>query len=405
MQKPIIPPNESERLAALYSYDLLDLFDQHEFQGIVDLAALICQTPISLITLVDTDKQWFKAKVGLDVNFTDREVSFCAHAINNPSEPFIVKDATLDERFKDNPLVTGDPKIAFYAGVPLVTNDGYGLGSLCVIDRVPKELTAEQQRLLTGLSQQVVRLFELRRTVKLLEEKELVMEQSIKHLAEFTEKVGHDLKMPFRTIEIGAEILRKKHAQDFDHDSYEHIDNIQSASKESMRFINNLLKYSRAIQAFNQEKTSVDTKKMLENICLKLNIADDVNVSLPTDAPIIYQSNPALKAIFENLILNALRHKEGRPMQINITCDKEETDHIFKIEDNGPGMSEKHHKSIIDLFHQKDVNSIELDSASVGLAIAYKLVELLGGQLKLETTLDKGTTFYLRIPKAATSLS
>ncbi len=399
MQKPAIPPNERERLEALYSYDLLDLINQQEFQGIVDLAALICQTPISLITLVDTDKQWFKAKVGLDVNFTDREVSFCAHAINNPSEPFIVTDATLDERFKDNPLVTGDPKIVFYAGVPLITDDGHGLGSLCVIDRVPKELTEEQERLLTGLSQQVVRLFELRRTVKLLEEKELLLEQTIKHLDEFTEKVGHDLKMPFRTIEIGAEILRKKHAQDFDEDSRIHVNNIQSASVESMRFINNLLKYSRAIQAFNQYKTSVDTKAILRDICLRLDIPDDVTVNIPTDAPIIYQSNPALKAIFENLILNALRYKEEEAMQITITYDKEEQYHIFKIADNGADMLKKDHNSIIDLFHQKDLNSIELDSASVGLAIVYKLVELLGGKLKMDTKLGEDRMFFLKIPK------
>jgi len=165
MQKPLIPANEQERLEALQSYDLLNLINQQEFQVIVELAAMICETPISIITLVDTDKQWFKAKIGFEGDFTFREVSFCGHAINNPHEPFIVKDARLDERFMDNPLVTGDPNIVFYAGMPLVTNDGYGLGSLCVIDTKPKELNAEQHRQLNGLSRQVVRLFELRRTV------------------------------------------------------------------------------------------------------------------------------------------------------------------------------------------------------------------------------------------------
>jgi len=398
MQKPIIPPNEQERLEALYSYDLLDVFNQAEFQGIVDLAAIICETPISIITLVDTDKQWFKAKVGIEANFTDREVSFCAHGINNPNEIFVVNDAKSDERFKDNPLVTGYPQIGFYAGVPLVTDDGYGLGSLCVIDRVPKELNEEQHRLLTGLSRQVVRLFELKRTVKLLEEKELLLEQTIKHLDEFTEKVGHDLKMPLRTIEIGAEILKKKHAKDFDEDSIGQLDNIQSASVESMSFINNLLKYSRAIQAFNQDKTSIDIQKMLEEICVRLDIPSDVTVNIPTNTTIIYQSSPALKAIFENLILNALRYKEEGEMRITITCEKQGSYHILKMEDNGSGMSKANLNDIIDLFNQTDLNSFELDSASIGLAIVYKLMDLLGGKVKMDAKIGEGTTFTLKIP-------
>ena len=273
-----------------------------------------------------------------------------------------------------------------------------------MIDREPRELNAEQHRLLSILSKQVVRLFELRRTVKLLEEKELLLEQTIKHLDEFTEKVGHDLKMPFRTIEIAAEILSKKHQQDFDEDSLEHVANIQSASAEAMSFINNLLKYSRAIQAFNQEKNLIDAKKMLQDICLRLNIPADVTVSLPTESPKLNQSNLALKAIFENLILNALRYKDKEAMQITIAYKKGMDNHIFEIADNGAGMSKAHHKTILDLFNQKDLNLIELDSVSIGLAIVYKLVELLGGNIKMDTIIGEGTTFSLKIPRESKTL-
>ena len=128
MKKPDILKNEKERLEALYSYQLLDKTEQKEFNDIVNLAAQICQTPISLITLIDTSIQWHKAKVGLEVKSLDREISFCGHAINQPDEIFIVQDATVDERFADNPLVTGDPNIAFYAGIPLVTEAGFHWG-------------------------------------------------------------------------------------------------------------------------------------------------------------------------------------------------------------------------------------------------------------------------------------
>lgn len=160
---------EVKRLNVLWQYDVLDTVPEEVFDDLTELAARICEAPIALISLVDEDRQWFKSKIGLSVNETSRDVSFCAHAIKQ-QELFIIPDTTKDLRFAKNPLVVSDPKIRFYAGAPLITPDGYALGSLCVIDKVPRELKHEQKQALRVLSRHVMTQLELRRHSKDLAE-------------------------------------------------------------------------------------------------------------------------------------------------------------------------------------------------------------------------------------------
>jgi anti-sigma regulatory factor (Ser/Thr protein kinase) len=155
---------EAARLAALRRYRILDTEPEQAFDDLAQIAAHLCGTPIALITLVDADRQWFKARVGLTVAETQRSVSFCAHAIEHP-DVFVIPDATLDARFRDNPFVTSAPHVRFYAGAPLVTPDGQALGTICVVDHVPRELTADQRDTLEALRRQVMAQLELRRNL------------------------------------------------------------------------------------------------------------------------------------------------------------------------------------------------------------------------------------------------
>jgi len=162
------PPNEPKRLAALRQLEVLDTPPELAFDDLTLLATQICQTPIALVSLVDETRQWFKSRLGLDATETSRDLAFCAHAILQPNDVMEVRDAAADPRFADNPLVRSDPRIRFYAGAPLVTSRGEALGALCVMDKIPRELTAEQSGALRALGRQVVAQLELRRQTEVL---------------------------------------------------------------------------------------------------------------------------------------------------------------------------------------------------------------------------------------------
>lgn len=156
------PDNEAQRLETLRGFGILDTLPEREFDDLALLASQICGTPMAMVSLIDADRQWFKAKIGVAATQTPRDLAFCAHAILQ-ADLFIIPDALEDERFLHNPFVTSDPRIRFYAGAPLLAADGHALGTLCVLDRVPRELTAKQEESLRALSRLVVSMLELRR--------------------------------------------------------------------------------------------------------------------------------------------------------------------------------------------------------------------------------------------------
>jgi len=163
------PANEEARIIALDKYAILDTDPEQSFDDLTLLASYVCETPIALISLVDEDRQWFKSRVGLDATETSRDIAFCSTAILQ-SDVFVIPDALADERFRDNPLVVSDPHIRFYAGAPLINEDGYALGTLCVVDRTPRELAPEQKEALKALGRLVLAQLEFRRNLILLKE-------------------------------------------------------------------------------------------------------------------------------------------------------------------------------------------------------------------------------------------
>ena len=165
--KPI--RNEAARVEALQKYAILDTEPEQAFDDLVLLASFICKTPIALISLVDEDRQWLKSKVGVSISETPREIAFCATAIQQP-DVFVVPDTLNDERFRNNPLVVSEPKVRFYAGAPLIDEEGYALGTICVLDRIPREFAPDQQAALKALSRLVLAQLEFRRNLMLLKE-------------------------------------------------------------------------------------------------------------------------------------------------------------------------------------------------------------------------------------------
>ncbi len=190
--KADLPANEAERLAALQRYGILDSGAEQAYDDLTRLAAHIAGTPIALISLIDSDRQWFKSRVGIDGHETPRDIAFCAHAILQPDKTLVVPDATRDPRFSDNPAVTDTLKVRFYAGAPLVTPDHHALGTLCVVDQKPRELEPEQLAALEVLSRQVVAQFELRRAARELHEQLANREVYLAQLEDYQKQLSEE---------------------------------------------------------------------------------------------------------------------------------------------------------------------------------------------------------------------
>lgn len=212
-----IPENEAARLEALYQYQIMDTDPEQAFDDLTNLAAYICSTPMASISLVDADRQWFKAKVGVEITETPREIAFCAYTIVQP-EVFIVPDAKLDSRFANNPLVTSDPGIRFYAGIPLKTSNGYSIGAICVMDRQPRQMTPQQVEALKALGRQAIAQLDLRQHNALLAKIAAEREQTQAALRKAKDEL--ELRVAERTAELvsvneqlSVELLERKHVE------------------------------------------------------------------------------------------------------------------------------------------------------------------------------------------------
>jgi two-component system, NtrC family, sensor kinase len=163
------PASDHDRVAALQKYAILDTEPERAFDDLTLLASFVCKTPIALISLVDEDRQWFKSKIGITASETPRELAFCSTTIQQ-SDVMVVPDTLKDERFRNNPMVVAEPKIRFYAGAPLINEEGYALGTLCVVDRAPREFGPDQKEALQALGRLVLAQLEFRRNLQLLKE-------------------------------------------------------------------------------------------------------------------------------------------------------------------------------------------------------------------------------------------
>lgn len=223
---PPKPSNEFERLKALRSFNIMDTEPDQFFDNVTALASYICGTSMALVTFIEEERQWFKSKIGLDSTETTRDEAFCAYAIHQ-SDTMVVSDPLLDERFSNNPLVTGNPNIRFYAGAPLMTSDGYGLGTLCVLDSKKIELSHDQLKALDELRDMTMKYMELQKgkqeRARLDKEMEMMQERvgfmlkevEVKNseLQEFSKTLAHDFRAPLRGIASLADWMIEDYAE------------------------------------------------------------------------------------------------------------------------------------------------------------------------------------------------
>lgn len=392
--------NEEERLKSLISYDILDSLPQQDFDDITCLASEICDTPISLVTFVDEKRQWFKSKYGLDINETPREHAFCAHAIVNPKEVFVVHDATNDERFANNPLTTGFPNVVFYTGVPLVNEDGHALGTLCVIDNKPKTLTDSQIRALKALANQVMAQLELRRKVKELNSVALELKKSNEYLERFAVMASHDIKSPLTSIMLTGQLLKSKYQTNLDGKGNQMLDIINSSAHRLLDFLNQMLEYSKSYKTLSQKKDEICLNELIQEVLKLVTIPETFVIETPVDLLYIRTSCIALEQILINLLNNAVRYNDKSSGFIRLEFEELADFYQFRISDNGVGIEAKNFDKIFEpmtTLNSKD--RYNKAGSGIGLSTVKNLVDSLGGEIKVESVLTEGTTFQFTIQK------
>lgn len=400
MIKPDVFEREKERIKSLDSYSIVDTLPEDDYNQLTELAAEICGTPISLISFVDEKRQWFKSHYGTSAVETPRELAFCAHAILNPKEVFIIEDARNDERFYDNPLVVEDPNVVFYAGIPLVENNGLPLGTLCVIDDKPNKLTRSQINSLRMLSNQVMKLLELRKNKKQLEKALEKFEKKNQELERFAYIAAHDLKSPLGNIAALTHFFIDHYAENLDTEAVEVIELISKSSVKLRGLIDELLEYSKFDKIIDEEKTAIDIQTLKDDIISLFSFKNKYDIKLKSAVPVLFTNKTALEQILINLVSNAVKYNDKEIAVIEIEIEEEESQYKISVTDNGQGISKENQDKIFEIFEVLDTYDKFGESGNgIGLATVKKLVLALGGTIEVASEIGKWTRFVFTIDK------
>lgn len=398
---------EEERLAELKSFEILDTPAETIYDQITSLASVMCDTPIAVVSLVDRDRQWFKSTLGLDATETPRNVSFCSHAILQ-ADVLEIKDATLDDRFKDNPLVQGNPNIRFYAGAPLETPRGYRIGTLCVIDSKPHELTPEQKNGLKILARQVVDQLELKKLnaeltaakEKLEEQQELLINKArLQSIGELASGICHQINNPLAII-VGKSMILKSMIQD---DSSLHMSHmlkeLEAIDQTTLRvseILKTLRTYSKdmgkALVDCTLEELVHDALILTKGKMQSSNIEFSCEVK---EAPKIHVNKNQLTQVILNLLSNSIEALEGKnekKISLKVWADKGHS--FLDISDTGIGIESEKQDKVFEPFYTTKSRHF-----GIGLSSAQSFMEEhLGELIHLE---GWPTTFRIRLPKAS----
>ena len=390
-----IPQNETERQAALDRYGILDTPTETDFDDLAKLASHVCDTPIALVSLVDRERQWFKASCGIDVQEMHRDIAFCAHAIHR-EEVLVVNDTHQDERFADNPLVQSEPHIRFYAGAPLLTPDGFKLGTVCAVDLEPKTLSDNQLNLLQGIARQVVGQLELRRNLRGLEKANRSKDQLFS-------LISHDLRNPLQGIMGLSELFQQNIHQMEREDIRFYAHQILGSSIQLQSILDNLLELARfELGDLPFQPGPVVVGEVVEQIfqlfakrgsekALRL-------LHLPQGSPVAFTDRELLLPVLRNLVSNAIKYSHPRERVEVLTRTVDQRVEI-EVRDHGVGMAPEILEGLFRGHSQRStVGTAGERGTGMGLMLVQQFVDRLGGRLQAVSTLGEGTSFVLSLP-------
>ncbi len=400
-------PNELERYADLLKYDILDTEPEADFDDIVRLASLLCDAEISLISLLDNQRQWFKAKIGLDATETSIDIAFCSHAIHQ-DHVFEVSDASQDERFYDNPLVTGYPHIRFYAGQPLSSAQGYKLGTLCIIDRKPRQLGDQERYILKVLAKQVEKQLELRLKVKQMEESLAIIEEQKSDLqavnllqSQVLSVLSHDLRTPLASLEGVLDL--------FDNDLVgtqdlgELIQEIRPNLSQSMQQLEDVLNWVREqiqgqktnSQSFNMDSVADKSLSWVRENAQKKGVSLIKEID-PTLA--VYGDPDLVEIVLRNLLSNAVKFT-NRGDSVTLFAEPTTEQVYIGVRDTGVGITKENIERM--LYGKGKFSSLGTareKGTGLGLVLCQTYLTKMNTHLQVMSVPNHGCNFYFLLP-------
>jgi len=399
-----ISGQEHERLSDLYALDVLDTPIEQEYNDLVALASQIAGMPISLITLIDLNRQWIKARVGIEVEETSRDIAFCDHAIRS-DEPCIVHDTLADPRFSGNPFVTHDPNLRFYAGFPLITSKGNRVGSLCVLDRNPGSLDEKQIRSLTTLAKQVIKLFELRQKneqllhlSRRLEQQKQMLDSLLANQRKIISILAHDTRGPL------VSMLQLLELQDLDdaEGNRQLIQQIGAQLGVTSELINNLISWGVG-HLQSEDDGHYDMNEVISEAIrpyiLRAKEKDTAITIKATPGVVLPLPREVACFIIRNLVHNAIKYTEKGRIEIAVQSKKDKV--IAIISDTGIGIP----PAIRNELFQRRVGSRsgtqKEQGSGIGLLLIRDFVEGAGGVITVQTESGKGTRIQIDFLKKA----
>ena len=395
-----LPSNESERLALIKRLDILDTVEEQSFDDLTYLAAQVCQVPIALVCIVDQHRQWFKSHYGLDKRESSRDYAFCAHTILTEDGMF-VPDASVDERFIDNPFVTESPNIRFYAGIPLDLEGGLHIGTLCIIDSKPKKLSENELKQLKVIAQQATAQLSLRLRIKELEK--------LKQLqSEFVGMVTHELRTPTTSIVGGLTLLESKGVNTFSDDHKKLLSSLCKSAQRLNFIINDILQLTKVnLGQFKIEKTSSNINKCIENVVDGLKGYVDkfkmkITLELDPGIPSFLFDWERIGQVLSNFISNAIKvSPKGGEVKVSSVYKGDVV--RVSVQDFGVGIPDDRKQDVFTGFAQitKSVHE-DCEGTGLGLLIAKEIIEQHGGNIGFESKKGEGSTFYFELIASST---
>ncbi len=402
MNPPHLHPHDNERIDYLNTFEIDRSLGTTDLDQMLVVACKMLDVPKGLISIVKEDIVDFKSQYGFKLPKTDRKLSFCSYAIASGKEIFYIEDATQHEELKDHPFVVAKDPVIFYAGVPLKDENDLPLGTVCVIDSQPRQLTVEQQNSLVLISKMIMGHLQLHKEKVLLEKKQAVLEEKNDLLKNFAHVVSHDMKMPLASMILSSDLIRQKYQDKLEDDGFKYLASIKTAAFSMRDYIENILTHYESEQITLNTQDQFDLNSMLLHIEEMLGMhRNDIQFVIPDDNLDMNCDEAAVEQILLNLIGNSLKYNNQECMRVQITATETDEHYRISVIDNGIGIPEDKLQKVFELFStldQPDRNGKR--GHGIGLSTVKILVGKLGGTITCKSKVDQGTTFTFTVAKS-----